>query len=98
MAAGTEIIVSGIEQIFPLISRKAKKMYIHLPKGVANAQLMKVKEMLGQKIGLTEVYLDFCEDGKKHLIRTPFKITIDGPLVRYLEDTFGTYSWDIDVK
>lgn len=98
MAASTEIVVSGVEQIFPLISRRAKKMYIHLPKGVSNAQLMKVKQMLGQKIGLTEVYLDFCEDGKKHLIRTPFHITIDVPLTSYLEETFGTYSWDIDVK
>ena len=97
-AAGTEIIVSGVEPIFPLISRRAKKMYIHLPKNVKNEQLLKVKEMLGQNMGLSEVYLDFCEDGKKHLIRTPYKITIDIPLVKYLEDTFGTYCWDIDVK
>ena len=97
-AAGTEIIVSGIEPIFPLISRRAKKMYIHLPKNVKNEQLVKIKEMLGQNMGLSEVYLDFCEDGKKHLIKTPYKITIDIPLVKYLEDTFGTYCWDIDVK
>ena len=96
MAAGTEIIVSGIEQIFPLISRRAKKMYIHLPKGVKSEQLVKIKEMLGENRGLSEVYLDFCEDGKKHLIKTPYRITIDIPLTHYLEENFGTYCWDID--
>ena len=95
MAAGTEIIVSGIEQIFPLISRKAKKMYIHLPKNVKSEQLVKIKGMLGGNKGLSEVYLNFCEDGKKHLIKTPYRITIDVPLVHYLEENFGTFSWDI---
>ncbi len=97
-AANTEINVSGIEQVFPLISRKAKKMYIHLPKNIRRDQLIKIRSMLNQTKGLCEVYLDFCEDGKKHLIRTPYKITIDGLLVHYLEETFGIYSWDIDVK
>ena len=95
MASSTEIIVSGVEPIFPLISRKAKKMYIHLPKEIRNEQLLKVKELLGNAKGLCEVYLDFAEEGKKHLIKTPYKITIDGPLVHYIEETFGTYCWDI---
>lgn len=95
MNTSTEIIVSGVEPIFPLISRKAKKMFIHLPKNIRNEQLLKVKEMLTQTKGLCEVYLDFCEEGKKHLIKTPYKITIDGPLVHYIEENFGTYCWDI---
>jgi len=95
MSSSTEIIVSGIEPIFPLISRKAKKMIIHLPKNIKSEQLLKIKELLNSSKGLCEVYLDFTEEGKKHLIKTPNKITIDGPLVHYIEDAFGTYCWDI---
>ena len=95
MSARAEITVSGVEPAFALISRKAKKLYIHLPKNHNNAQLFKLKELLGKTKGLCEVYFDICEGDKKHLIQTPYKIVLDGALVHYLEETFGPLSWDI---
>ncbi|MBO7605303.1 MAG: DNA polymerase III subunit alpha, partial [Elusimicrobiaceae bacterium] len=90
-----EISVSGVEPAFALISRKAKKLSIHLPTNVNNTQLVKLKRLLSQSKGLCEVYFDICEGDKKHLIQTPYKITLNGNLTHYLEDTFGTYCWDI---
>lgn len=95
MSARAEITVSGVEPAFALISRKAKKLAIHLPKNVNNAQLLKLKGLLAQSKGLCEVYFDICEGDKKHLIQTPYKITLNGNLTHYLEDTFGPLSWDI---
>ena len=95
MSARAEISVSGIEPVFHLISRKAKKLYIHLPKDIKNSQLVKVKELLTKTKGVCEVYLDFAEDSLHHLIQTPYKITLDGVLVHYLEENFGAYCWDI---
>lgn len=95
MSTRAEITVSGVEPAFTLISRKARKLCIHLPKDIKNAQLIKVKELLSKTKGLCEVYFDICEGDKKHLIQTPYKITLDGALVHYLEDNFGLLSWDI---
>ena len=90
-----EITVSGVEPAFALISRKAKKLAIHLPVNVDNAKLLKLKDLLSQSKGLCEVYFDICEGDKKHLIQTPYKITLNGNLTHYLEETFGLLSWDI---
>ncbi len=90
-----EIRVSGVEPVLNLISRKAKKLIVHLPANVQNLQLLKLKELLGKTKGLCEVYFDISDGNKKHLIQTPYKIVLDGLLVHYLEETFGTYCWDI---
>ena len=90
-----EITVTGVEPAFALISRKAKQLYIHLPKDVNPNQLLPLKKLLAQSKGLCEVYFDICEGNKKHLIQTPHKITLNGNLTHYLEDNFGPYSWDI---
>ncbi len=90
-----EIRVTGAEPVFNLISRKAKKLMVHLPANVKNSQLLKLKELLGKTKGLCEVYFDIQDGDKKHLIQTPYKIILDGFLVHYLEETFGTYCWDI---
>ena len=95
LSAKAEISVTGIEPIFPLISRSAKKMYIYLPNEVKDTQLLNIKNLLENSKGLCEVYLVFSENGKKHLIKTPYRITLDGPLVHYIEENFGIPCWDI---
>ena len=90
-----EISVSGVEPVFALISRKAKKLSIHLPANVNNAQLLKLKSFLGQSKGLCEVCFDISDGDKKHFIQTPYRITLNGNLTHYLEENFGTYCWDI---
>jgi DNA polymerase-3 subunit alpha len=94
MTARAEIIVSSVEPILNAISRKAKKLVVHLPEGIKEEQLLRLNSLLDTTKGTTEVYLMVRENGALHNVKTPKKIIIHNALINFIEENFGPESWD----
>lgn len=98
LSAKAEIIVSNIEPIINAIAKRALKIIIHLPSDYNKEDLFKLDDILKKSQGLTMVYMDFEENGKKVLIKTSHKIILNSALVNFIEETFGTQAWDFETK
>ena len=98
LSAKPEIIVSNIESIITAIAKRALKIIIHLPQDYKKEDLFKLDDSLKKTEGLTMVYMDFEENGKKVLIKTPYKIVLNNALLNFIEETFGTQAWDFETK
>lgn len=98
LSAKPEIMVSNVEPILNVISRKAARLIVHLPADCKKEDLLKLKSLLEAAQGLTMVYLDFEENGKKSLIKASQRIVIHNSLVNFIEETFGQNAWDFETK
>ena len=97
-SAKPEIMVSSVEPILNAISRKAARFIVHLPCSYKKEDLFRLNALLQAAQGLTEVYLDIEENGKKTLIKTPHRIIIHNSLVNFIEENFGQKAWDFEMK
>lgn len=98
LSAKPEIMVSNIEPILNVISRQAERFIIHIPQDYKREDLEKIKTLLEAAQGMTMVYADFEENGKKFLIKLPNRIVIHNSLVNFIEETFGQEAWDFETK
>ncbi len=96
LSAKPEIMVSNIEPILNVIAKQAAKFTIHIPQDYKREDLNKIKALMQAADGLTMVYVDFEENGKKHLLKLPNRIVIHNSLVNFIEETFGQDSWDFE--
>ena len=97
MSAKAEIMVSNIEPILSVISRKAKQFIIRLPKDINDEQLTRLNTLLDAAKGMTEVYFTVPEEGgHTTTIRTPKKIIIHNALVNFIDENFGPEPWDFN--
>lgn len=98
LSAKPEIMVSNVEPILNVISRKAARFIVHLPSDCKKEDLLKLNSLLQAAQGLTMVYLEFEENGKKFLIKASPRIVIHNSLVNFIEETFGQNAWDFETK
>lgn len=96
LSAKPEIMISNIEPILNVISRKAKRLIIHLPEDITNEQLTRLNSLLDAARGMSEVYFTVRENGGKTCIKTSKRIVIHIALINFIEENFGPEPWDFD--
>lgn len=97
-SAKPEIMVSSVEPILNAISRKAARFIIHLPSSCEKEAMLRLNALLQASQGLTEVFLDIEENGKKTLIKTPHRTVLHNSLINFIEENFGQNAWDFETK
>ncbi|MDR1124113.1 MAG: DNA polymerase III subunit alpha [Elusimicrobiota bacterium] len=97
LSAKAEIMVSNIEPILNVISRKARRFIVRLPENVKEEHLRRLNVLMDMAKGTTEVYLTSPEPGgKTAAVKTSKKIVIHTALVDFIEENFGPDPWDFD--
>ncbi|ACC97774.1 DNA polymerase III, alpha subunit [Elusimicrobium minutum Pei191] len=98
-SARTEIMVSNIESIIPVISRAAAKVTIDIPKGYSETNSRLLNTLLERGKGITEVYFNIespDEDKAPFLVRSQHKIVLHKALIDHIENTLGENSWTFE--
>lgn len=96
LSAKPEIMVSNVEPILNVISRKAKKLIIHMPQDISEEAYLRLKSLLEAAKGLTEVYFTVEENGSRTIIKTPQKIIIHTSLINFIDENLGHEPWDFE--